>query len=290
MTPRKLILVVVVLIITVGTGLFARSWMISQRKPVLVAEEVLPVEPEGTFVLVARTDVPTGVFVKEGHLRWQAWPDEDVPEAYLLKESYEITDFHGSVVRRGLSAGEPVVLTRLIQPGDRGYLAAVLRPGYRAMSIRVNATSGIGGLVFPGDRVDLILTHTIKSEAGDENNGRRASETILVDVRVLAIDQYIDESDGQARVAKTATLEITPKQAEILAVVTEVGSISLSLRSLARDQAELERLARQDEPLRETVPTKGMTFTMDSEASRLVNGTGRIVNVARGNKTEDRRF
>ena len=102
-----------------------------------------------------------------------------------------------------------------------GFLAAVLRPGYRAMAISVNATSSISGLIFPGDRIDLILTHTV--------SGQKVSETVLENVRILGIDQFIDEGSGSPRVGKNANLEVTPKQAEMLAVLQQLGSIFAQL-------------------------------------------------------------
>jgi pilus assembly protein CpaB len=200
------------------------------------------------------------------------------------------------VVRRGLTAGEPLTPTRVIRPGDRGFLAAVLRPGYRAFALRVNATSGVSGLVFPGDRIDIILTHSITDRTSGEAVERRASETILENVRVLAIDQTVDENATEPTYASNFTLEVTPKQAEMLSVVRELGGLSISLRSLAKDDEELERLATQDEPLEEVDPERGNTHTWDSEVSRLVGlrssgGDGKkVVNITRGNQVEEQRF
>ncbi|MEM7172441.1 MAG: Flp pilus assembly protein CpaB [Pseudomonadota bacterium] len=291
MSLRRVVLILAALLITAGTAIVARNWVAGQQAAVIEKEVVVSKvrEPKGPKVLVAQTDIPTGSFVQEGHLRWLAWPEENIPESYMTQELYELEDMIGAVVRRGLSAGEPVTAKRIIRPGDRGFLAAVLRPGYRAMTIQINATTGIGGLVFPGDRVDIILTHTLKAE-GEGGKSRKASETILTNVRILAIDQYINESDGKARVAKTATLEITPKQAEMVAVVNEVGHLALSLRSLAKDENELERIAAGEDPLAEPDPEFGGTFTFDSEVSRLVGGTSKTVNVSRGEKSEELSF
>ena len=150
-----------------------------------------------------------------------------------------------------------------MKAGGRGFLAAVLRPGFRAMSIQVTATSGIAGLVFPGDRIDLILTHTVKRGGSD----RRASETVLTNLRVLAIDQSVNDQAGNPRVFKNATLELTPKQTEMLAVLGELGRLSMTLRSLAKDEAELERLTNSGDPLAEPDPARGLTYTWDTEVS-----------------------
>ena len=195
------------------------------------------------------------------------------------------------------TSGEPITPKRVIVPGDRGFLAAVLRPGYRAIAIRVNATSGVSGLVFPGDRIDIILTHSITDRTGADAVERRASETILENVRVLAIDQSVDEDATQPAYANNFTLEVTPKQAEMVSVVRELGGLSISLRSLAKDEADLERMGARAEPLAETDPERGSTYTWDSEVSRLVGlrsgkqgGSKKVVNITRGNQVEEQRF
>jgi pilus assembly protein CpaB len=189
-------------------------------------------------------------------------------------------------VRRAIAAGEPVSIGRLIKPGSRGFLAAVLRPGYRAVSLRINATSSISGLVFPGDRVDVILTHTV--------NARRVSETVLTNVRVIAIDQQTNDQIQAPRVGKHATFEVTPKQAEMFSVLTDMGKLSLSLRSLAKDEAELERIARSGEPPAEPETKNGKTHTWSSEVSHLLRQrtveNQQVVQVIRGGNTTELRF
>lgn len=298
MSVRNIILVVAALLITAGTTVVARSWLAAQRAQPVAEAQQAP-EPQGVKVLVAKVPLPTGVFIQEDHLRWQIWPGDDVPETYLTEAKIKpenLKDLDGAVVRRGFSAGEPIVSSRIIQPGDRGFLAAVLRPGYRAIAIRVNATSGVSGLVFPGDRIDIILTHSITVRTGEDAIERRASETVLENVRVLAIDQRVDENATEPSVASNFTLEVTPKQAEMLSVVRELGSLSISLRSLAKDEEELERLANQDVPLEEVDPERGNTHTWDSDVSRLVgarsgrSSSKKVVNITRGNQVEEHRF
>ncbi|MGF1629422.1 MAG: Flp pilus assembly protein CpaB [Kiloniellaceae bacterium] len=296
MSARNIVLILAALLITAGTTFVARNWLAAQRAQPVATLQQAP-EPQGIKVLVAGVPLPTGVFVQEGQLRWQIWPSDDVPENYYTEEKIQLDDLIGAVVRRSFSVGEPITPKRLIRPGERGFLAVVLRPGYRAIAIRVNATSGVSGLVFPGDRIDIILTHTISDRTGPETIERRASETILENVRVLAIDQSIDEDANEPSYADNFTLEVTPKQAEMLSVVRELGGLSISLRSLAKDEEELERLANQDEPLEEVDPERGDTHTWDSEVSRLVGlrsgQTGankKVVNITRGNEVQELRF
>ncbi len=288
MSARSIMLIAAVLLLTVGTVFVARAWLDGQRQ---VADPLEPIQEEATRVLVAEVALPAGTFLKEEHLRWQTWPDASIPESYFVKkQTVPKDDLHGAVVRRGVAAGEPITRPRIIKPGDRGFMAAVLTPGYRAMSIKIGAASGVSGLVFPGDRVDLILTHTLKKDDGSEH---RASETILKNVRVLALDRRVNDESGEAQLAKTATLEITPKQVEILTVARELGRLSLSLRSLAKDQEELEHLARTGEPLQEPEPASGKTFTWDSEASVLVQwpkSNENTVSVVRGGSIQETSF
>ncbi len=294
MSLRNVLLIAAALLITLGTTFVARSWLANQRAQPAVVTAPAP-EPEGIKVLVAKTDLPTGVFIQEEQLRWQIWPDDDIPENYFTEEEIDPSELYGAVVRRGFTTGEPITPKRVIRPGERGFLAAVLRPGFRAMAIRVNATSGVSGLVFPGDRIDIILTHTVADSSGEEVIQRRASETVLRNVRVLAIDQLVDDSGSEPKYAKNFTLEVTPKQTEMLSVVRELGALSISLRSLAKDEEELERLAVLNETKEESDPERGDTHTWDSEVSRLVglrgdNGNKKVVNVTRGNEVQELRF
>jgi len=291
MSVRNIILIVAAVLIMAGTGLVARSWLADQRAQMATAPQAAPQAPvKKIYVLVADSDMPTGSFVKEENLTWQVWPDEKLHPSYLTKEKTEVKDVVGAVVRRAIAAGEPVTNSRILMPGDRGFLAAVLRPGYRAVAVRVDATSSISGLVFPGDRVDILLTHSVKN--GEIQ--RRASETVLTNVRILAIDQKTNDTDESPKVGKNATLEVTPKQAEMLAVLSELGKLSFALRSLAKDEAELERIAKSGEPLQEPDPERGKTHTWDSEVSRLIWRPSRanqdVVQVSRGNQTEEVRF
>ncbi len=275
MTARKIVLILMALAITAGTVIFVRNWVNDQKNQVTVSDETAG--SKGPMVLVAKVDVPKGVFIQPSHLRWTEWPDEKVPESYYTNDIYNIEDMVGSVSRRGFAAGDPVIKKRIIMPGDRGFLAAVLRPGFRAMAIRVDATSGVSGLVFPGDRVDLIVTHEIEillqeSIAGRDRLTEKVSETVFENVRVLGIDQFIDEADGTPRIGKNVTLEITPAQAEALAVTSQIGTISLSLHSLALDEEELERLADFENPveIEEIDPERGETFTFASDVSNVL--------------------
>lgn len=192
-----------------------------------------------------------------------------------------IKEFVGAVVRANVMPGEPITDGRIVRPGDRGFLAAVLQPGTRAISVPINATTGISGFVFPGDKVDLLLTHSIKQP--NSAAVRRATETVLSDIRVLAVDQRTDDIEGKPVVAKTATLEVTPKQAEVIAVASEMGRLSLSLRSLAKQDVKT------------ALVRKARTYTWDTEASYLIprkkkSAPKHVVKVFRGGTATARGF
>ncbi len=280
MRIRNIILIVFALIAALGTALIVRNFSQAQRGQAMA--EAVPTASTMN-VLVAARELATGTLLRPSDLDWQAWPQDAVAESYLSAGEAKPDDFIGAVVRQRIAAREPITEARVVRPGDRGFLAAILKPGMRAVSVPVNATSGIAGFVFPGDRVDVILSHTIVREAGDERRPLKASETVLEDVRVLAVDQRVDDQESTPVVAKTATLEVTPKQAEAIATLTDMGRLSLSLRSLAWNGTGVAET--NDVP---KGPSAGKSYTVDSELSALLDrpNEGPKVTVVRGSETE----
>lgn len=238
--PKTLLLGFLALAAAIGAGFLAQNWLAAQRahfEAALAARQTAAPEPRPAVeVLVAARTLPTGAFLKPEHFEWIAFPDEAVPETYILREAFTESDLDGAVARQPLAAGEPITSPKIVRPGDRGFLAAVLKPGMRAVSVPINATTGISGFVFPGDAVDLLLT--VQLELGGRE--RRATETVLSDVRVLAVDQRTNDQEGEPALAKTATLEVAPKEAEVIAVGMNMGVLSLSLRALAQEGGVLE--------------------------------------------------
>lgn len=280
MTLQRVLLLAVALVIAGGTALYARNWVAAERAQ--VRQEETP-RPAGTFVLVAAHSLPAGTFVKVEHLRWQAWPDSGLADGYVIKGRRPLQDFVGAVVRTAVTAGQPLDDSRVVHPGDRGFLAAVLAPGMRAISVPVNATTGISGFVVPGDLVDVVLTTRVRD--GDKGeDGRQVGLTLLGGLRVLAVDQKLDGEKGKAAVAKTATIEVTPKQAEQIALALKMGDLSLSLRALSRvDGSEDDGVSDSRRELTRSV-------TVDSEIVSLRRRhppAGEVrVNVLRGGKAE----
>ncbi|MFN4283998.1 MAG: Flp pilus assembly protein CpaB [Alphaproteobacteria bacterium] len=309
MSLRNILLLLFALVAAGGTALVARGWMMSERAALSAQHKPAPM-PASQFVLVAKTNLPLGRFVKADDFRWQAWPEGALAPAYLVRGKRQPEELVGAVLRASLTAGEPVTEARLVKPGDRGFMAAVLQPGMRALSLPINATTGISGFVFPGDRVDLLVTHAIEAEGAGKRKSALATETVLSDLRVLAVDQIIDDQANKPLLAKTVTFEVTPKQAEIVRVAARLGSLSLTLRSLADEAAQedpaildadaLVASLDQGDAGDETAARKALLkapeegrFTVDREVSRLLGGLGggaQKVVVMRGAKSEQKSF
>lgn len=245
MDRKKLILLVVALAIAVGTAFAARNMFLGATAA--EANATAP-EPTGPRVLVAQRAMPVGTIITADAVGFQLWPEELVRDAYYIDGEADMAALIGTVVRNPITAGEPITQGSLVAPEDRGFLAAALGPGMRAVTVEVSERTGVGGFVFPGDRVDLVLTQTV---SGDEGQDLNASETVVRNVRVLATDRSTTQEteDGQTvvRPFQTVTLEATPRIAEIIAVSQTIGTLSLSLRSLADNQSDLERAVASGE-------------------------------------------
>lgn len=239
MDKKKLLLLVGALVIAVATAFAARSLFAGASAP---ETQAAPAEPQGPKVLVAQRSLPTGTIITADSVSFQLWPKEMVENAYFIDGEADMGKLLGTVVRHPITAGEPITQGALVKPGDRGFLAAALGPGMRAITIPVSAKTGVAGFVFPGDRVDLVLTQAVKGDGGPE---LKASETILRNIRVLATDKSTTQEtvDGKTvvREYKNVTMEVTPRIAEKIAVAQTIGTLSLALRSLADNQTELER-------------------------------------------------
>lgn len=241
MDRKKLVLLLGALVIAIGTALAARSMFAGASAP--QAQAAAPVEPQGPKVLVAKRALPLGTIITADAVGYQLWPKEMVQDAYFVDGEADMKKLLGTVVRYQITAGEPVTQGALVAPGDSGFLAAALGPGMRAVTVPVSEKTGVGGFVFPGDHVDMMLTQSISGADGPPLN---TTETILRNLRVLATDQKTatkTTEDGKTIVQafRTVTLEATPKIAEKIAVAQTVGTLSLSLRSLADSQSDLDR-------------------------------------------------
>ncbi len=243
MDRKKLVLLLGALVIAIGTALAARSMFAGASTP---QAQAAPVEPKGPRVLVAKRALPLGTIITADAVGYQLWPKEMVQDAYFVDGEADMSKLLGTVVRYSITAGEPVTQGALVAPGDSGFLAAALGPGMRAITVPVSEKTGVGGFVFPGDHVDLMLTQTISGEGPPLNT----TETILRNLRVLATDQKTESTTGDdgktiVKAFRTVTLEASPKTAEKIAVAQTIGTLSLSLRSLADSQSDLDRAIAQ---------------------------------------------
>jgi pilus assembly protein CpaB len=187
-------------------------------------------------VLVASRDLPIGVRIGPADLKWQTWPTAAAGPSFIRRQDRPdaLREFTGSIARTPFAVGEPIREAKLVRTDGSGFMAAILPSGMRAISTDISPETGAGGFILPNDRVDVILTRRDKAAEKAAGVEVHTSETILTNVRVLAIDQTIEEKNGQkVVVGKTATLEMKQHQAETLALARQLGTISLTLRSLA---------------------------------------------------------
>jgi pilus assembly protein CpaB len=240
-----LILLFFAVVLAGGTALLARAWLAAERSKELAEAAPMALPTPAKSVLVARTDIKRGQILRPDEMVWQTWPEGGLDKTYVVMGGPRTPEsFAGWVAKNPIVGGEPISESKIIAPGNRGYLAAVLRPGMRAISVPVTITSGISGFIFPGDQVDLMLTYSVPATAtgGDKDKKaafeHKAAETVLRDIRVIAIDQRLEAKAGEAVPAHTATFEVTAKQTEVILLASEIGKVTLILRPLVPDPAE----------------------------------------------------
>jgi pilus assembly protein CpaB len=222
--------------------------------------------PKTVEILVANKPILVGDTLKAADVRWQSWPENGVFKGVIRKTAersdIDKLDVLRAPVRRAIESGEPVTRQALVPDVRVGnnFLSARISPGMRAVAIPVKASSMVGGFMAPGDHVDVILSYTpnlpnVEDEVSDQVVRRFASQTILSNVKVLAVDQNAKDEDRPAKVAKTVTLEVTQEGAQILALTDRMGELSLALR----------RIGEKDAPVSVAVP-----LTTDATTSAVV--------------------
>jgi len=210
--------------------------------PDMAAAPVVPM----TDVLVAASNIPPGASLSDRNVRWQPWPSEAINDAFIAKNDQDnaVESLTGTIVRSQFYDGEPIREGKLAR-AESGFMSAILPTGMRAVAVRVSAQTSAGGFILPNDRVDVILTDD--QPAADGRGDREIiSYTLLQNIRVLAIDQTVEEQDGErVVVGKTATVELDPSQVETIAAAEEAGTLSLSLRSVEdADDIQLSKRKR----------------------------------------------
>jgi pilus assembly protein CpaB len=285
MNTRKMIMLMLALLVGGVTYYGIKS---SQTSPTGA-----PAVVEAMQVLAAARDLPTGTILKETDMKWIPWSETAENTKLYVKGKTDMGSLTGAVLREGLHSDEPLLMGRVVQPHEQGFLAAVLSPGMRAIAVTLTPSAGVAGFIFPGDHVDVILTHSfvIKTDKNDATTTeRRLSETIIQDARVLALDQKSDNQSTDPKIAQLATLEVTPKQAEKMALAADMigqtnsgrGSISLILRSLATNE--------DSPPSGTSLPEAGLT--MDNDISPVYSRVMQMnkVEVMRGKDVTETTF
>ncbi len=219
-----------ILIAAAVLALGARVMYINSLSPKQAAD------PE-VRVLSAVGDLPAGLLLREGDLAWLAVARSKMPKG-ALQEGSPQADVAGALLRRKLEAGAVLQASDIIRADAPGFLAAALQPGMLAVSVPINDVSGNAGLIQPGDYVDMILTQNLGGGGDFGGDKQVVSETVVEQVRVIAVGGSFQRSDGSdAQRARTVTIEVRPRIAEAVTVASQLGSLSLALRSFAKTDA-----------------------------------------------------
>lgn len=223
---------------------------------VQVSDRAAP-QVEATNVYVASQFIPIGTVLEENMLTVQPWPKHLVLESFITGNE-KGQNLIGKVTRAPFQAQEPIINSKVVNPEDPNFLAGDLPQGMRVVTIRTNEIEGVAGFIFPGDRVDVLINHKILKEGvtpkdlveeGEEKLEEDVAEALLTNVRVLAVDQRATagvKEDGGIIIPKSVTLEVTPEDAQRVALARKIGELSLSLRSIKdKDSTETVAITRK---------------------------------------------
>lgn len=247
MSVRQIIVLAVALIAAIGALVMVRGLGRTPEK----AEPTVAVS--GPRVLVAARDVAVGVALQPNDLEWRLWTATALSPNFIedTEDPKALETYTGAVARMGLVAGEPIMEGRVVKPGDQGFMAAIVSPGYRAVSVRISEETAAAGFILPNDRVDVILTRKVDlpSGGGGGSTEEVRSGVMLQDVRVLAIDKTFKANPAATEPepirGSVALLELTPRDSELLAMAEEMGDLTLVLRPVipasATDKAGSQR-------------------------------------------------
>ena len=240
MPVMRLIILLVAAAAAIGAAFLVRGLQNAPVpvEPIKVATQAKKKEVPALKVLVAKADLRIGQYIAPDHLAWQDWPEKSNTLAFYTDQNNPdiIDELVGGVVRSEMLAGEPFTGQKIVHPGKGGFMSAIVTPGMRAVAIEIESETAAGGFIFPNDRVDVILIHDVEVMNGEYIEEELAIDTILNNVRVLAIDGYyrtVAGEEGNAIVGNRATLELTKEDAMVLMAADKKGSLSLTLRSIA---------------------------------------------------------
>jgi pilus assembly protein CpaB len=328
-------------VLAAGGAVFTAKRYIKSQSSAQANQVVKPEEEIVTYVLVADGKVTIGSTLSYGDLRWQKWPNDSIGETFISANTENRAmqkKLVGTMMRQSVATGTPITENMVFRRGKAGFLSGIVQEGHRAVTIKVNVVSGVGGFILPGDRVDILVTFDARqlsqnlggnSAAGNPDRAPRArlsgnvrngratsnsiklsndntsaqpniepakwsSETILKNVRILAIDQAFQDLEKKAEVVKSMTLEVTPKQAEMLAVARAMGKLSLALRSWASHEAvTVEGTYTADADISATLKYLSRNAPATRSIPKIKSVIGRRstqVRVIRGNKQTTQTF
>jgi len=249
-------------VVIVMIGAFIMAMLVAMMvQSSLAPKKEVKAAPKGVEILVVAKNMNMGDILKTTDTKWKRFPEDTLFSGVIKKstEEKDMPDVYNKSVSRNLVTGEPITMQSVISPDDAKGLATKLRPGMRAIGIKVKPETSAGGFVAPGDFVDLVLTYQVKltgdvAKYSGKSVQKVASETILRNLRVLAVDQEDKGSSYEAKVNKTVTLEVTPKQAQEVKVAAAMGELSLSLRRIGEEDDGVE-----------------LPVTTDIEGSKIMN-------------------
>ena len=257
------------LILIAGLGVaavvvFTQAKKLGAPAPVAPAKVAAPIiqKVEYVKVLVAAQNLPLGSRLNEAAFEWKQWPAEAVSPAFISNDLRPNADAEllNAIVRSPLVQGEPINEGKLVKAGESGVMAALLRPGMRAVTTRISVDSAAGGFIQPGDRVDIILTQTVQRNRAGNNQGNQriyVSDTVFENVHVLAIDQTFSTSaeSGATKIGSTATFEMSQTDAELLQQAVAKGDLTLTLRGIRNSRAAAPTTATFDKEEEDTQST-----------------------------------
>ena len=284
MLVRNLLLALGIFTLVAGLALSSVWFLQRDRSPVTEAKAPPPVVQPA--ILVAARPIPTGALLRAEDIAWRDLGQNDVRAGTLVRGQVHESEFLGAVARRDFGQGESLVASDFVKPNERGFLAAVLKPGTRAVSITVDASQSSSGLIQPGDRIDVILIQSFGDTV--EPSRKEVAETVLADVRVLAVDQSLSTTAKAApaerrvgslesQLPKTVSLEVSPRQAETLFVASQLGRLGVSVRALegsgvaAAPAGGVGTWASDVSPaLKQSRQNKASTFTTGSSIEKSI--------------------
>ena len=244
-------LLLLAILAAAGTAVLVKGFLDSEQTIQVetpIEREVTP--QKETYVLVTEDELLSGKEISSRDVSFRPWPEELLNGEFIVSnksDSKTIDEFVGAIARITIPAGIPLTNDMVFRRSSAGFLTGILSPGMRAISVAIQPQTGAAGFILPGDFVDVIVTYDFQSNDQRQGNStRRAAETILEEIRVVAVNQELDGSEEEAIVATTITLEVTPKGAETISLGGQVGKIHLSLRSLSRLETETQETFTTD--------------------------------------------